>query len=432
MKRFIHYIFWFLIFNQGLFNLLGIPTSIYKIGIPVVGFFLFGLTAVGNEKKLKKPLLAEAIFFICVSLLSMLLNKVGLISLVQFLFITILPYFYFLVIVNEDDTKLVNSVTKWVLILVLVQIPAIIIKFFILGQSEKGAIGTMSVGDGSLSTVFPILTIGILVSLYLYFGKKRYVILIICYILFGIIGKKRAIVFLIPLEFITGYFLFLVFFVEKIDFEKIRKLVLIVIVGFFAFYMMVRTNPTLNKEQSNWGTFDITYLMSYSNEYTSARESKMEMRRKDGFIYFFKYNFNSKFSSFLLGDGAGVLVQSSLNPNSGTMAKIYGVRYGGRMGSIWILLQIGFLGLISYMVLIGNLIRLLITRSKIIGNYLLLGFLISSIYLFLDFMFYSPVFVSLNIISCLYFYIAAIVYIGGELENKEPEKKLLMYNRLKF
>lgn len=424
MVNFLHFFYWFFIFNIGVFSLLGLPTYFYKIGIPFFCLSLIFITLIDKGSEIRLPFFGWVISFILVSIVSMVLNGIMFYTFMQFLFLTLLPYFYFIVIINENNTKRINFITRCIIILVLIQIPVIIIKYMILGQSEKGAIGTLSIGMGSISTVFPVTIIAFLISFYLFTNKMKYLILIALYILFGIIGNKRAITFIIPLEFIFGYIMYLIFFIKKVDSGVITKFILILFFGMASIYIMVRTNPTLNKEKKVWGSFDIEYLLNYSDNYSTTDKSmgKIEMRRKDGLIYFAKYSISREYSNFLFGDGAGILVQSNFDRNTGSMEQKYGVRYGGRMGVIWLLLQVGFLGVVIFLGFIMSMNRFLFKRLPIRNNYLLLGFLIATVFMLLDFLSYSIIFVATEIGKGIYFYIFGLLYL--QYENLNSKGKL--------
>lgn len=409
--------------------MLGFPTFIHKIGIPFVGLLLFFITLLKKRSNIRIPLIGWIVLFIVVSILSKILNEISVLSLIMFLFLTLLPYIYFIVIINESSVIRINLITKWIIILVLLQIPVIFVKYAVMGQSEKGAIGTLSIGYGSLSTVFPVLIIAFLISFYLMSNKFKYVILIFLFVLFGIIGNKRAITFIIPLEFIIGYFLYLKYFVVEINLKQIRKLVFILLLGFIALYTMVRASPSLNKDQVIWGEFDLEYLINYSNSYTSSKgKGKTEMRRKEALIYFINYNLSSDVSNFLIGDGAGILVQSLMDKKSGTMGELYGIRYGGRMGIVWLLLQVGIIGVIIYIVFFIKLNIMIFKKLPRKNNYLLLSFAIASIFLTIDILIYSSTFMEMEIVNNLYFYTAALLVLQYHLLRGGKKLKLNFVN----
>jgi hypothetical protein len=285
------------------------------------------------------------------------------------------------------------------------------IKYYLIGQSEKGGIGTMEIGAGSLSTVFPALIIAFLISYYLFTKKRYYLILIALFLLFGLIGAKRAIVFIVPVELFIGYLLFIRFTHARLNF--FRMFIGFPLLAVVIFYFAVRVSPSLNREQSNWGTFEIGYVMDYATNYnaTSATNSK-EISRQDGLVHFTGYILDSPFPQMMLGDGAGNLVESQYKKKGGTMLDIYGVRYGGRMGFIWILLQVGIMGTIGFFGLIISLNKVIFKMRRKSGIHftpLMLGFILATIFMFVDTIIYSNSFVRYEVIKGIYFLAGALI-----------------------
>jgi len=195
---------------------------------------------------------------------------------------------------------------------------------------------------------------------------------------------------------------------------------------------MVRANPSLNREQVVWGSFDIEYLLNYSETYTSSEgKGKREMRRKDALFYFILYNVEQDMSHFLLGDGAGMLYQSEVDEKSGTIDELYGIRYGGRMGVIWLILQIGFLGTFVYILFLFSVVFNLIKNHNLKNNHFLLGFLTVSIFMLFDLFFYSNTFIALDIVKHLYFYSAALIFIEKRNALNFKIERVLLVNDIK-
>ncbi len=420
----LHYIYWSLIFLIGIFEILQVPSGIYKAGIPVIGLILFLSQLLKGKLKITAPYFLWVLLFLFVSLCSMVLNQIDVFSLVYFLSYTMLSYFYFLVILNEKSEKKITRVFKFIRILVLIQIPAVLIKFIVLGQGEKGGIGTLSTGAGSLSTVFPLLIIAFLISYYFYTNKKIYLFLIFCYLLFGLIGGKRAIVFYIPLEMILGYLLYLKIEKKKFTPSIIKNFILIPVMAFFAFYFVVKTNPTLNPENSNWGSFDPEFVIDYSMHYNETSNiHQAEVSRQDAFVLYTQYIITSELSNMLLGDGAGKLVESKFKEEKGTMLDQYGVRYGGRMGFIWLILQTGLLGVFFFFGLIYKINTHINTTFKKQTfnkqNPLVLGFFLAGIFMLIDTITYSNSFVRYEVIKGIYFFVAALIIRQQNIVKKQ-------------
>ena len=172
----------------------------------------------------------------------------------------------------------------------LLQIPASFIKYFLLGQSEKGGIGTLSLTGGSISAILPLFAIAYAFSAYLFNRKKIYLILILCFTMFGIIGAKRLIVLMIPIILLFTLFIFILK-TKKININLIFKYVPIALLGgMFLFYLGVRLSPTLNPDHKMMGKFDMNYAINYTLNYASSSDKSFtEMRRSEGLKYFTKY-----------------------------------------------------------------------------------------------------------------------------------------------
>lgn len=414
MHLFLHYGYWSLIFLVGIFEVFGLPSGIYKLGIPAVGIVLFVVQLSRRKQALKLPFWQWVAGFIAVALISISLNAIDYFSFIYFLTYTLLSYIYFLVIINEAADSLVRKVKRFVIGLILLQIPAAFIKFFLLGQSEKGGIGTLSVGAGSLSTVFPVLIIAFLVSYYLFTRKQVFLLLIFLFLVFGLIGGKRAIVFFIPCEVVVGYIMYIILLKKKITPRVIRTMVAIPCIGAFLFYFSVKTNPTLNREHSGWGSFDLEYVIDYSKNYNQTDDdNEAEVSRQDGLVLFTLYILNADPAHMLIGDGAGKLVESKYKESSGSMLEEYGVRYGGRMGFIWILLQVGVLGAVLFF---GTIIRLNLRllryrkQRRLSASPLFVGFIIATLFMLFDTIIYSSSFARYEVIKGVYFFAAALLY----------------------
>lgn len=419
-----HYTYWILIFLTGIFQLFGLSSGIYKLGIPLVSAGLFAYSFFTKGNQLKFPFLAWVFGFGIVAVVSSYLNQVDSFSLAYFLIYTLLSYAYFIVLINEDSNLLISRVVSFIKLLILLQVPAIIVKYLLIGQSEHGGIGTLSVNAGSVSTIFPIFIIAILFSIYLYKRKLKYLVLIACFSLIGIVGDKRAIILFIPLVLLICGVLFIK--LEKRYFMKglTNKLILLVGLCIAIFYFTARTNKTLNPENSNWGSFNVPYIVSYIERYTSSESNnKYQMKRKGALIYFINYTLEAPPNKMIFGDGAGKLIESKFNSQDGSMSSEYGVRYGGRMGFVWLLLQVGLLGTILYLCFFMRLFAYVKNRHE--SNPIYLSFLVLTIVFFIDTIMYSNVFLRYEYLKGLYFVILGLILLDKKYQTQYYSKLLL-------
>ena len=108
------------------------------------------------------------------SILSAINANISLFSWIYFTIYLTQFYFYFIILINEDNYYIFKKIFNFIVTLYLIQIPAIWIKFFLIGQSEKGGIGTVSTEGGSISTILPLVAICFSISHYLFKREKKY------------------------------------------------------------------------------------------------------------------------------------------------------------------------------------------------------------------------------------------------------------------
>ena len=89
------------------------------------------------------------------------------------------------------------------------------------------------------------------------------------------------------------------------------------------------------------------------------------------------------------------------------MLEYYDVRYGGRMGYIWLLLQIGYLGVIVYLSMFISFFNKVWKKRKFSSNEI--AFLTMSVIFILDTLFYSKVFIYYFYIMGIYMFLLALI-----------------------
>ena len=416
IKLFLHYLYWILIFFGGIIQLYQMNSAIYKIGIPLLAVILFIYQFIASAGRLKYPLYGIPLAFVAVSITSAILNGIDYFSLINFMIYTVLSYCYFIVLVNESNLLVIQKIIHFLKILVLIQIPAIIVKFILVGQSEGEGIGTLSEGGGSISTIFPLFIITFLFCLYLFQEKKIYFFLMFCFLFFAIVGDKRAIVFFVPLMIVVSYFFFIRFSKLKYFSGVGKKIAIVGSLSCLVLVLVVKTNKSLNPENSLWGSFNIEYLSDYVTYYTGSGDKDVsEMRRKDGFVYFLNYAISGDVIHIAFGDGAGKLIQSKHNNRSGLMIDEYGIRYGGRMGIIWLLMQVGVLGSLVYLLLFAYMFFYVTNNYKDSPVYL--AFLALTVVFFLDTFTYSYVFLRFEYLKGLYFVLFGLIFLDQKFKT---------------
>jgi hypothetical protein len=281
-----------------------------------------------------------------------------------------------------------------------------------LGISESGAIGTLDTSEGSLSAIFPLLISIVLFSYYLYNRKKSYLFLIFCYFLFAIIGAKRVITVALPVFLLITLMIYYKKNSKLFSVLFLKKLASYLGIGFILLYLGAKTQPTLNPEHSFWGSFNLTYLTDFMFSYSVTPRSKDDVSRFKGLELFGFKLYEESTSHFLIGEGAGKLIQSDFSENKGgdLIEKYYGIFYGGRMGFVWIYMQVGLIGLLLFLYFY---LRIAFYGLKVNLHPLSLALNVIPILFLFDFFWYSSVFITYPVVNNLYFLIAAFLYKGN-------------------
>ncbi len=437
IQTILHRIFWIIVFMQGIFQLLEVSSVIYKVGMPLIIIILLAIQLMG-KKGLNMPYIGIVFMLILITIISAINNSIGLFLYVYFFTFLILGYLYFVIIVNDNNIKRLKKILWTIIILYLIQIPVTIIKYFLIGQTEKGGIGTLSISGGSISTILPCFAIAIIFSLYYFKKDKKYILLIAAFFLFGIIGEKRAVILYIPFTIFMVYLISSIKSKSLLSHNSIKFFALVLFSAFMIFYLTVRLSPTLNPDNRIGGKFDFNYSTNYMMNYVdSTNKSFKEMRRKDSLIYFVSYLYKKDIITFLFGEGAGRLISTKYRTSgsdSNLMLDYYGIRYGGRTGFVWMYLQIGAFGILFYSLLIFKLFKFVWKNYK--PNAMYLSFLVLTIIYILDFFTYSYVFFRQFYLSGVYFTIAALLYLDvkheGFISKLIPNLTKAKHNRSHF
>lgn len=350
-RSILHMLLWFFGFSEGLFELFNIPVNICRFFVSLI---IILLILSKKRKRVPPSLFILYSVFVLISISSIVgSGYFEIVPFFLFLLMALQGIIYFIVLINESHnvlSKIVSYANFWIII----QIPAIFLKYIFLGISEKGGIGTMSLSAGSLSAIFPAVAITLIVSQYFKTKNVKWIFWIGTLCLFGIIGEKRVLIILIPAIFLLMYLYNFLTTRKLLNFQFITML----IVAILFVYSAIRVFPLLNREKKVLGSFDLMYAIERINDYTTTDDyhyNQLKLRRKAGLVYFFRYLKNKDMLTYLFGEGPGKIVKTDFRKSSASMIDVYGVRYGGRMGIIWIYLQVGLLGAIVWLLLLFNI-----------------------------------------------------------------------------
>jgi hypothetical protein len=186
------------------------------------------------------------------------------------------PFILFFILKNQLEKKPEAFMKISILLLMLLtfQIFLSFIKLTTIGIVET-TVGSIVYLGGGPATIIPIL--GFIFIWMIRRGrlskKDWYFIILLIFIAF--MSVKRSIWFVMPI-----IILLFLFYVPK------RKLPLrlawILPLLPILFYLGVRLNPTLNKEQKMWGSFDLDFVSNYAQKYTFGDANKIGSDKKLG------------------------------------------------------------------------------------------------------------------------------------------------------
>lgn len=419
MKKISYYLVYLLFiisFTKGILELLGINETYLQLVIDIFILIIFSISIlfILQNRKIIFPGLKIFITLFTLIIISFLLNDVTLLQLSLFLRKLFIYILFFYAIINIDFEKYQKeNFFNLLVFLFSIQVIAALIKLFVLGGTQEKIVGTMSVMEGSLATIMPLLAVSFLVSLYLYYNRIKFVIIILLFVSIGLISNKLGILFYLFILFILLTF----FYTNKIsktslfNISFIKYMMKVGLYLIIIFMLFVSLNPRANPEHKVGGSIDIEYLIEFTKDYNTL-ELKGSTVEADGradapIVALDKLSKGGLFN-ILLGYGPGDIVQSSFLKYNDPLLEKYNIGYGGRLGQVWIMMQLGVLGLVVFSIFHIFLFKRIYDKYKIskLNNQSirLLSVLGISIVFFIDFFTYSSQMLYSSGVVIFYYY----------------------------
>ena len=186
----------------------------------------------------------------------------------------------------------------------------------------------------------------------------------------------------------------------------------------------------MNPEKSSWGTVNLDYIYTFTTMYSNMNVlSKNDAKahgRITAFPVIYKILLDKGPVHFLFGNGPGDIIKSEMFDHKDPLLEKYNVGYGGRLGVFFIFIQLGLVGLISFLIFIYSLYKessISQINQKYNGSFNVSVTLFFLIFI-LDFFTYSTILL-LNIGMSLVFYFLIYRAIS---ENKIYFQELLEKN----
>ena len=415
-------------FTQGLVSLVGPSESFMRTIREILIILLFIFSVIqswasnngSSEYRNKQHYLGKYYIFsiFIVAIISKILNETSDVEFFLFFLRIGPPILFFWAMSKVDFNE--DYVMKILKFMVILQIPAIIVKYVVIGVSESGGIGTMAIHAGSLSTIFPLSVISFAFAFYLSRRSKKYLAAVLVYLIFGLIGGKRALIVYTPVVFVVVFIIYNRSFYVKHGKSFVKQLMFIFIGCFVSFYFIARFNPNLNPEEKIGGSFDIAYIIDISTEYNSFK-GELGFSRTDApeVLYSFLTSRNN-ISALFFGMGPGDIIQSSLNnkyPGVENDRQLlmykYGLGYGLRVGVLWTAIQVGLIGALLYglffLKVVRNTIAILKNSKNAITKEYSLGVIGMGFILLMDYFTYSSTYFYSGAISNSFFLLLVVV-----------------------
>ena len=329
---------------------------------------------------------------------------------------------------TDHDRSILNRLFFF---LCLSQILASLIKYILVGVGEP-YIGTMSTHSGGLTTLFSLFGFSSSVIFYLAYNKKYLLLMSLGFIIFGLIGEKRALVIMIPSVLLYCYFVYF-YFLRKINAYFFKKIVVVILLIPLLFYIIARANPSFNPKHVVWGEFDYEYVIDYIDKYNTdgAITKSADIGRSLAHAKFLNQFFDQDLFTIFFGYGSGLLVQSSFNKeawNDGGVEafslKKWGVGYGMSIGYLRMRAQVGVFGFVVYFLIylsfIVALYKKLVDYSHIFNRFdfstVLSVYVCVSIMIILSLIYNSASF-NLNPVTMIVFWFLAYSLKNNKYEN---------------
>ncbi len=413
----LHLYIWVSAYFDGLVDVLGLPGGLFNRLAQLAVLVLLAHTINLPARRFPFALHVAALAVVAV-VSGYYLNGFSASAVFAYLRQLILvPYAYFLILYNERDLRLLETVSRAIVYLIAIQIPAFLIKFALLGTTED-YIGTIAAREGSVTTVFVLIPSAFFFARYLWTQEKGNLFFAAVFLLLSQINEKRAVLLYAPILFLSLYFLHLYCNRTRLNQAFVQSAAILAVLPIFVFSIAV-LNPTLNPEGRAGGRFDLAFIKQYVLKYNFGQGkdgSIWDYSRLEAIPYISGYIWSRAGLTRLVGEGAGKLTGANKDvpPETDPVQYYYQIRYGGRVGIIWVLLQTGFIGVGLYSLFWIQFARTIL-RCKIesFHKVAVLGILIVVLF---DIYSYSMVtFRFFSIHGLLYSY--AALYLSGALQH---------------
>lgn len=299
--------------------------------------FLYSLFSVQSKpERYFFSLCLPFIYFLIVTFCSIIINNYLNFQPVISLRLVLRFYIFYLALINLGiDESTLKSINKLLFILFIIQLPVVAYRFSYLGISEN-TIGTYATHGGGLTPIIPVVALGYLAGYYFFYRRRFFYLLLgIGFVLLGIVGEKRSLLFIYPVLFIGIYFLVFIIGKKENLLKHLGAIACISVLSITISIVIVKHHRGYNYAENP----DYLQALEYAKEYTT----------KKGRVAATKLAFETavKSGNLLFGFGPGSLTGSVIRRN-GFDSRILSIREKyGHTGLVLILVEYGMLGVIA-------------------------------------------------------------------------------------
>jgi hypothetical protein len=415
MKRLPFYAFvsfFVLLYMQGVCRRAGVPKLMVDgmlLALPLVALW-------SQPEGLRKP--APGFLFIWFylgwSLSACIINDEGVVRGLLYSRFLITTYLVFWAAWNSRFTpRQLFWIQTVILVMFVVQVPAALLNWLVLGGKIESIVGTMEAGGGGIAAIFPMFAFSCMLALFLYYNRPLFLVAGLSFFLVGHASDKLAIYYFIPLMLVLGLVRYAT--VEGIPIALRRSAVVAVLAVCslpFVLFLLSHTRRAENL-QNEVGLFNkIAAFVNYTRQTSLQDESWYTTTRSRTSLRIIEETFRREPSVFLFGQGTQVFGTMSGQLDEGAYDK-YGIIYG-TVGWAQDALAVGWPAIVAHVGFYAYLLRLLppkkrrgaLTRYwKAIRLTAELGFCVFMI----DYFMYSSVFTIGGWLSSVYVYFLAVL-----------------------
>lgn len=296
-------------------------------------------------------------------------------------FICLLLFIYY----ARKDVVYVRYFNQIIGLVLLIQICVSMYKYILFeGHFWEGMVGTFGgVKGGGTGTSFPLVALcWVAINSNMDIRNWKSWIFIAGLLLVGIATGKRAVILLFPI-------LFLVLSVYVCKKKYSNRVWIVIAAAPLLFYLGVRLTPTFNPENKVWGTFDLEYMLNYTENYAMGDKEEDEERehytgRVGSALLFWKVliDIDNYSSSTLLGNGVEKAYSSSIDREAyNNYGREFGLNHRGDITGVLMLhIAVGIVGVILFVIYYWFLFRLIPYKRLRVVLFMLVMF---------DFIFYN-------------------------------------------